>query len=512
MQLSKPDLPVEINSEEFHWKAFQGKVVPISLAVASFAIAVFVSVLLQIQNEGAFIGGKLFILSYACLFASFVIVRPVLGKGVKRLLSVLIIMSTIANILHYWNGAHLTSFGRQTLEGKLDTPIALFLSVALSFLATQHYFPREKRVLKWNIFFLGLIAQIFIAALFKSGHLFLVFSAISLILIIWSSKEEFREKFMFKPFLGFLIPVSIFLSISFLQAYQPVEIAGPVLNSLGNVLSTKTKGLKLHVFNTGFNRMSKTLSPGSPKWRPAPAFVIEHPTKGLVVFDCGLSADVAQNGEKVLPFPMGLLFESRGEPEQTLDEQMKKAGLDPKKVSYVILSHFHEDHTGTLKEFRNARLIIGGKDKPEQFNQYNILNKKSLLTANSFLGKSIDLFGDSSLIIMPGGGHSAEDQLLWLNLENGPCVLTGDAVVHFEWLKSSDVERVAVNGERAAEVRNNIRKLMEVNKEILIFPGHDMPEVDEKRRDIKIENPVNFRLETWKSVRDDEKQLAEINQ
>ncbi|MFQ5667608.1 MAG: hypothetical protein ACE5I7_14445, partial [Candidatus Binatia bacterium] len=43
------------------------------------------------------------------------------------------------------------------------------------------------------------------------------------------------------------------------------------------------RGLRLHVFNTGENRVSAFLVGSPAPWRPVPAFVLEHPTQGLVV-------------------------------------------------------------------------------------------------------------------------------------------------------------------------------------------------------------------------------------
>ena len=106
--------------------------------------------------------------------------------------------------------------------------------------------------------------------------------------------------------------------------------------------------------------MSPLLVPDrDPPWRPAPAFVIEHPRAGLLVFDCGLSRAVAEHGEDALPAPMRWFFQSRGKTGRTLDVQMREAGLEPRAVRFTILSHLHEDHTGVAAAFPHSTFAGG---------------------------------------------------------------------------------------------------------------------------------------------------------
>jgi len=67
-------------------------------------------------------------------------------------------------------------------------------------------------------------------------------------------------------------------------------------------------GLQIHVFDTGVVRAPAALYQRGGSWFdmrevPVPAFVVEHPDKGLVVFDTGLSARVASD---TVPY-LGLL-------------------------------------------------------------------------------------------------------------------------------------------------------------------------------------------------------------
>lgn len=79
-----------------------------------------------------------------------------------------------------------------------------------------------------------------------------------------------------------------------------------------------------------------------------------------------------------------------------------------------------------------------------------------------------------------------------MSLDQGPVLLAGDAVVHWQWLASTDVERVAADGNRAAEVRNQLQRLLQVQPEVVLFPGHDTSRLPRHRPDIVVHQPENF--------------------
>lgn len=266
-----------------------------------------------------------------------------------------------------------------------------------------------------------------------------------------------------------------FLGFMFIP-YRPHVIAGPAFTEQSDLPIKKGSGLKLHVFNTGFNQMSELLVPSPAPWRPVPAFVIEHPQFGLIVFDTGFSTEVEARGESALPIPMRWFIKSRGRPEWALNLQMKSVGLEPAKVSKVILSHSHEDHTGTVNAFPNAEIV-------KEFTSQN--------TTSYFLGKAWDLLGDQSILLFRGGGHTKEDLLALVQLENSPVLLAGDAVVHWNWLNSDDVERIPASPEKSAEIRNRIRQIIQTQPEILVLPGHDTSQIPTNRSDILIHSSEN---------------------
>jgi N-acyl homoserine lactone hydrolase len=284
--------------------------------------------------------------------------------------------------------------------------------------------------------------------------------------------------------------------------YRPVRVVGAPAprgpyRPVGSV-----PGLRLHVFNTGMNRMSSLLVGSTRPWRPAPAFVLEHPREGLVVFDCGLSPEVAREGEAALGAPMRWLFESRGKPGRTLDAQMLEAGLDPSLVRWVVISHLHVDHVGAAFAFPGATFVGGagtaGHALPGGFTpSFREIAFEGDREPFPPFDASIDLFGDGSFRLLRGGGHAREDLMALIALPSGPALLTGDAVVHRDWLASDDVERVAVEPQRAGDVRDAVRAFIANTPELVVLFGHDLRGIPGGRGDLELHHPEWFGDDAW---------------
>ena len=303
------------------------------------------------------------------------------------------------------------------------------------------------------------------------------------------------------------------IAVAVLLPYRPIVVAGPSIEPAPVILESPLSGIRLHVFNTGANRMSSLLVGPSPPWRAVPAFVIEHPSMGLVLFDLGLSHQVAERGEEGISPPVGWLMESRGRVGFTLEAQMAAAGLLPDRVRFVVISHLHEDHVGVASEFDHAVFYAGPDTRARMLGEGHSPFSSEVAPewieidfgADAADAKGVaigpfesgfDLFGDGSILLIAGGGHAAEDVMALVNLESGAVLLAGDAVVHFDWLASDDVERIAGDPERAAVIRNQVRSLRDA-KEVLIIPGHDLRQLGPPREDLIHHDPELFKTTAW---------------
>src|SRR5580704_11595780 len=95
--------------------------------------------------------------------------------------------------------------------------------------------------------------------------------------------------------------------------------------------------------------------------------------------------------------------------EEEIVGGLKKLGLDPAKVKYVIISHAHPDHVGGAKLMQDrfgSRIVMGGPDWDsieKSVNGYPAGKPKRDITADD--GQKITL-GDTSVTILTTPGHT----------------------------------------------------------------------------------------------------------
>jgi glyoxylase-like metal-dependent hydrolase (beta-lactamase superfamily II) len=160
-------------------------------------------------------------------------------------------------------------------------------------------------------------------------------------------------------------------------------------------------------------------------------YLIKHPN-GIILFDTGLNDAIGKKAIKIYDgnFTLKVL--------NPLMAQLKDIGVTPESVNYLVLSHFHLDHTGNANNFTNATLLVQKKEYDAAFGKYankygyNLLSYEKLKNNKVIkLRGDYDVFKDGSVIIKSTPGHTIGHQSLFVDLiKTGPVVLSGD-VYHF---------------------------------------------------------------------------------
>ncbi|WEK70399.1 MAG: MBL fold metallo-hydrolase [Candidatus Chryseobacterium colombiense] len=411
-----------------------------------------------------------------------------------------ILITSIAlstNVLIYWASEYLTIYAREIFFNYIEVPAIAILLILFTVIA---YKLKEQYHSKWKkyVYLLPVSLTLLWTIVFQYIPHAPVLALLICILILSLNNQQIPKIDAKHNWYAIIVRITaiilivISFGISIAIKYQPTTIIGENQEMKIEAFS-KDSGIELYVFNTGFNRMTKALSPTYKKWRPCPIYLIKHPKFGYVLFDSGISEKVALEGQNGLGFPMPFLFESKSKLEMLAFNQIKKLGIKPEDIKYLAISHLHDDHIGTVYAFKNATLILNGKAKPKEGSLPGFTPASSFKESNSSLGKAYDLFGDKTIQLIEKPGHTDSDLMLLVTLNQGPVLLSGDAVVHNDWLKSNDVERLPTQPENAAQNRNNIRTLETKMPELIVFPGHDMPIILKNRTDIHIINPDFFK-------------------
>ena len=155
---------------------------------------------------------------------------------------------------------------------------------------------------------------------------------------------------------------------------------------------------------------------------------IEHPVHGHMLFDTGYTRRFY---EGTLRLPLKIYARVTKvfitEEEEAKNAMLKK-GVAPESIKYIIVSHFHADHIGGLRDFPNATFICSQKGfddvknktgiaalrrgfvptlLPEDFeNRVQFVSFENTNRSEYGLGKVVDLFGDESLLICSLDGHA----------------------------------------------------------------------------------------------------------
>ena len=109
---------------------------------------------------------------------------------------------------------------------------------------------------------------------------------------------------------------------------------------------------------------------------PATFFYIQLP-HAKILLDAGYSPQMLFDKNICMKMYTKLM---QVECKKTTTEVLIENGIDPTKIDYIIVSHFHPDHIGGLNEFKKAKIIC----TEEAF--YH-LNKKRLLNVEKQVNK-----------------------------------------------------------------------------------------------------------------------------
>lgn len=188
--------------------------------------------------------------------------------------------------------------------------------------------------------------------------------------------------------------------------------------------------------------------------------LIQHPTRGNILFDTGYSTRFYEATEKYPEKLYAKITPAFIEESDLAISKLKQFCVKPEEVSYIILSHFHADHMAAVNDFPNARFIYMDTayeyiSKRKGFNAVRkgilhdllpddfvarsepIFEGKNLATndipLNDAFSKIYDIFGDKSLYAVDLPGHMKGQMGLFLNDGEQEHFLIADAC----WLSRS---------------------------------------------------------------------------
>ena len=268
---------------------------------------------------------------------------------------------------------------------------------------------------------------------------------------------------------------------------------------------------KINYYNCGYciNNLKMVFKNTKKEKRkfPAGVFLIKHKKYGYILFDTGYSLDIYKSG--IIGKIYNLFNSTFVNEKDIIVKQLKKDGINPRKINYIILSHLHPDHVGGIKYFKNAKIIIS-KKALDTFKKKNIrnlifknlfpswfLDNLKVIDDDMFNKKykyfnGFDLFNDGSIIITNLEGH-AKGQIC--------CMINGNIFLGADTCWGNDLIDKSLNLKLPAKIiQNNLKeyyktinilKQMRDDKIMLCF-SHDTYKFKELQYERKTTNSKNI--------------------
>jgi glyoxylase-like metal-dependent hydrolase (beta-lactamase superfamily II) len=230
---------------------------------------------------------------------------------------------------------------------------------------------------------------------------------------------------------------------------------------------------------------------------PVVAFLLEHPSAGLVLVDTGLHGSVAAGSREDRSRnlgPIGRLM-VRGmsmSPEQSVAAQLAALGIDAADIRVIVMTHLHFDHASALCDFPGATALVstaewsaatgGGALNGYVAAQFDPrVNYRTIdfgaPPAREYgpFEATVDLFGDGSLTLVFTPGHSRGHVALLARLSDRDALIAGDAVYTLATLREG---KRPWRSDDADAFERSVAQLAVWDREnagALVIPGHDMP-------------------------------------
>jgi glyoxylase-like metal-dependent hydrolase (beta-lactamase superfamily II) len=192
-------------------------------------------------------------------------------------------------------------------------------------------------------------------------------------------------------------------------------------------------------------------------------FLVAHP-KGTLVWDTGAVPDDTWKPTGT-PTTQHIVLQDSQQRDVTvvkpLKGQLAELRYSPLDITYLVLSHYHYDHTANANEFPGARWLVRQVEREAMFAEkapgttqpstYSALrNSKTIILDTD----EHDVFGDGSVVIKSAPGHTPGHQVLYLKLaRTGGIVLSGDLYHYPEERKLDRVPTFDFNEEQTRASR-----------------------------------------------------------
>jgi N-acyl homoserine lactone hydrolase len=226
---------------------------------------------------------------------------------------------------------------------------------------------------------------------------------------------------------------------------------------------------------------------------PVQAFLVEHPSAGMVLIDTGFHASVAVDARQGMGRLGGLVFKDlQMDARQAVPAQLRELGFDADDIGTILLTHLHSDHASGIAQFPDATFLVSkqeweaaahGRQTEGYFRRqfdhafdYGLLDFESA-EADSYatFGRAFDVFGDGSVRMLFTPGHTAGHCSVLLRVKGREVLITSDAAYTQRTIDESALPYRMEDEHRFKRSLREIQRFLAGAPDTLVITGHDMP-------------------------------------
>jgi glyoxylase-like metal-dependent hydrolase (beta-lactamase superfamily II) len=227
------------------------------------------------------------------------------------------------------------------------------------------------------------------------------------------------------------------------------------------------------------------------QWLPCPVFLLEHPGAGRILVDTGLPAASAHDAKAALGALGARMYGIRADESEPLPARLRALGIPRGGIDVVVMTHLHLDHAGSLCELDGASVVVDKREwrsahgrrarmRGYMRSQFDLAHDIRLIdfdapSINSFasFGRSFDLFGDGSVMLVSTPGHSHGHMSVVVRLRDRECLIAGDAVYTRRNLEAGELPLIVADDHNYRRSVREIRAYKQMTPSALVIPGHD---------------------------------------
>lgn len=216
---------------------------------------------------------------------------------------------------------------------------------------------------------------------------------------------------------------------------------------------------------------------------------IQHPREGVILVDTGISEQYSEETRWPVRWPLLDVAAVQVRFAESLTEQLRRSGIRPEAVRWVILTNSRAHRLGSLRDFPRARIVLTraeydyaqraeissalrkAADRSDRWHWIDFAGSKPCGTFPA----TLDFLGDGSIILLEARGPTPGSLAVLVRLPKQPLLWAGDVVPTDTIFRTASEPRGLWNADEWWLRYWRIKRLSDLAGNLVVLPAFDAP-------------------------------------